>query len=64
MFTLRDKQGKLRGLMIVHVDDVMYCHDGGELGKQVEQDMTNDFLLEPGCVCMSKLLGLPIVVKR
>ena len=43
MFTLRDKQGKLRGLMIVHVDDVMYCHDGGELGKQVEQDMTKRF---------------------
>ena len=43
MFALRDKQGNLRGLMIVHVDDVMFCHDGGELGKHVESDMTKRF---------------------
>ena len=29
--------------MIVHVDDVMYGHDGGELGRLVEQKMTKRF---------------------
>ena len=43
MFALRDTQGNLRGLMIVHVDDVMYCHDGGALGRQIEEKMTKRF---------------------
>ena len=29
--------------MVVHVDDVMYCHDGGELGKEVEKRLTQRF---------------------
>ena len=33
MFALRDDGGNFRGLMIVHVEDVMYCHDGGALGR-------------------------------
>ncbi|CAE7911421.1 RE1, partial [Symbiodinium necroappetens] len=43
MFVLRDEDSRLRGLMIVHVDDVMYCHDGGELGKRVEESLTKRF---------------------
>ena len=40
MFVLRDEDSRLRGLVLVHVDDVMYCHDGGELGKRVEESLT------------------------
>ena len=43
MFARRDDRANLRGLMIVHVDDVMYCHDDGELGRLVEQKMTKRF---------------------
>ena len=40
MFDLRDDRANLRGLMVVHVDDVMYCHDGGDL---LEESMTKRF---------------------
>ena len=35
LFCLRDCQRRLRALMIIHVDDVMICHDGSEEGKRV-----------------------------
>ncbi|CAE7707379.1 RE1 [Symbiodinium sp. CCMP2592] len=35
MFMLRDSRGALRGIMIVHVDDVMFCHDGSAWGHEV-----------------------------
>ena len=43
MFGLRDDDSRLRGRTIVQVDDVMYCHDGGELGKRVEESLTKRF---------------------
>ncbi|CAE7195067.1 RE1 [Symbiodinium sp. CCMP2592] len=43
MFALRDQQGNLQGLMVVHVDDVMFCHNGGEAGRQVEKKLTDRF---------------------
>ena len=35
LFMLRDPKGCLKGLLVVHVDDVMACHDGSDLGKEV-----------------------------
>ncbi|CAE6970895.1 RE1 [Symbiodinium sp. CCMP2592] len=43
MFALRDQQGNLQGLMVVHVDDVMFCHNGSEAGRQVEKKLTDRF---------------------
>ena len=34
LFFLRDAQGQLKALMVVHVDDVMICHDGSNLGHE------------------------------
>ena len=34
LFMLRDSHRKLRGLLIVHVGDLMFCHDGTSFGQQ------------------------------
>ena len=43
MFSLTDGNAVLRGIMIVHVDDVMMCDDGSVLGKEVEKKLYNRF---------------------
>ncbi|CAE7260901.1 RE1 [Symbiodinium sp. KB8] len=43
LLMLRDRQGKLRGMMIVHVDDVMLCHDGSDLGQEVADKVHERF---------------------
>ena len=43
LFFLRDCQGKLRALLIVHVDDVMICHDGSSEGHEAAEKLHNRF---------------------
>ncbi|OLP76028.1 T-complex protein 1 subunit eta, partial [Symbiodinium microadriaticum] len=43
LFFLRDCQGKLRALLIVHVDDVMICHDGSSEGHGAAEKLHNRF---------------------
>ena len=43
VFMLRDPKGILVGAMVVHVDDLMFCHDGSEMGKRVAEKLANRF---------------------
>ena len=43
LFTLRDDQGVLRGMLIVHVDDVMACHDGSAEGISTTEKLHKRF---------------------
>ena len=43
LFCLRDEQGRLRALMIIHVDDVMICHDGSQQGAKVANQLHERF---------------------
>ncbi|CAE7294476.1 RE1 [Symbiodinium natans] len=43
MFALRDGAGALRGLMIVHVDDVMIAHDGSTQGANMVEALCARF---------------------
>ena len=43
VFMLRNNQGLLIGCMIVHVDDLMVCHDGSEYAKQVVEKLRKRF---------------------
>ena len=43
MFMLRDKQGALVGCMIVHVDDLMVCHDGSTFATQAVERLGKRF---------------------
>ncbi|CAE7270794.1 RE1 [Symbiodinium sp. KB8] len=43
LFFLRDNQGQLKALMVVHVDDVMICHDGSALGRETAQRLHERF---------------------
>ena len=43
MFALRDSAGALRGLMIVHVDDVMIAHDGSTQGANMVEALCARF---------------------
>eukprot|EP00439_Symbiodinium_sp_Y106_P010950 s656_g1.t1 len=43
LFCLRDEQGRLRALMIIHVDDVMICHDGSDMAKRVADQLHERF---------------------
>ena len=40
---LRDPKGCLKGLLVVHVDDVMACHDGSDLGKATTKKLYKRF---------------------
>ena len=43
VFMLRDPKGILVGAMVVHVDDLMFCHDGSEMGKRVAEKLAKRF---------------------
>ncbi|CAE7552795.1 RE2 [Symbiodinium natans] len=43
LFTLRDDQNRVRGLLVIHVDDLMLCHDGSQLGKDTVQKLKARF---------------------
>ena len=43
MFMLRNPSGKLVGLMIVHVDDVMVCHDGSPFALETVERLRKRF---------------------
>ena len=43
VFMLRDNQGTLIGVMVVHVDDLMFCHDGSEKAKQTAEALAKRF---------------------
>ena len=43
MFMLREPSGKLVGLMIVHVDDVMVCHDGNKFASEIVERLGKRF---------------------
>ena len=43
LFCLRDSAGTLKALMVVHVDDVMICHDGSVWGQQTAQKLHDRF---------------------
>ena len=43
VFMLRDDQGMLIGVMVVHVDDLMCCHDGSEKAKQTADALAKRF---------------------
>ena len=43
VFMLRDPQGCLLGVMVVHVDDLMFCHDGSVLAKKTAKDLAKRF---------------------
>ena len=43
MFMLREPSGKLVGLMIVHVDDVMVCHDGSPFASEIVERLRRRF---------------------
>ena len=43
VFMLRDGQGLMVGLMVVHVDDLMVCHDGSEFARQAVEALAKRF---------------------
>ncbi|CAE7336253.1 RE2 [Symbiodinium sp. CCMP2592] len=43
LFMLRDSEGKLIGCMIIHVDDLMVCHDGSDHAKEVVSRLCKRF---------------------
>ena len=46
LFMLRGEDQKLRGLLIVHVDDVMFCHDGSSMGEEATAKLQKRFPFE------------------
>ena len=43
VFMLRDRQGTLIGVMVVHVDDLMFCHDGSGMAAQAAETLAKRF---------------------
>ena len=43
LFMLRGEDMKLQGLLIVHVDDVMFCHDGSQIGCEAASKLQKRF---------------------
>ena len=43
MFVKRDADGKMRALMIIHVDDLMICHDGSSQGLETVSKLRGRF---------------------
>ena len=43
LFALRSEAGCLCGLLLVHVDDIMICHDGSEYGRAITDRLNRRF---------------------
>ena len=43
VFMLRDHQGTLVGVMVVHVDDLMFCHDGSAMAVKTAETLAKRF---------------------
>ena len=43
VFMLRNDQGHLCGIMVIHVDDLMVCHDGSEFSRQIVERLGKRF---------------------
>ena len=43
VFMLRDSEGVLKGVMVVHVDDLMLCHDGSQSAVEMVERLCKRF---------------------